>query len=120
VVDVGAVVAKSVAEYFGRGKNREEVERLLEMGIQPKAMSRQSNSLAGLQFVITGTLPSFSRQEATEWIEQRGGKVGSSVSKKTAYLLAGEEAGSKLDKARDLGVKILTEEELRRLDGSGE
>lgn len=120
VEDVGEVVAKSVAEYFGKPKNREEVLRLLRLGIQPKAMSRQSNNLAGLQFVITGTLPSFSRQEATEWIEQRGGKVGSSVSKKTSYLLAGEEAGSKLDKARELGVKILSEEELRQLDGSGE
>ena len=120
VEDVGEVVAKSVAEYFAKPKNREEVTRLLKVGIQPVAVTRQSNNLAGLAFVITGTLPSWSRQQATEWIEQRGGKVGSSVSKKTSYLLAGEEAGSKLDKARDLGVKVISEEELRQLDGSAE
>jgi DNA ligase (NAD+) len=115
ISDVGEVVAKSIVEFFGKKKNREEVKRLLAMGIQPKSVSRQSNRLAGLQFVITGTLSGMSRQEATEWIEQMGGKVSSSVSKKTSYLLAGEEAGSKLDKARELGVKVISVEELKQL-----
>lgn len=117
VEDIGEVVAKSIVEYFGKAKNRDEVKRLLNVGIQLKSVSRQSNGLSGLQFVITGTLPGMSRQEATEWIEQRGGKVGSSVSKKTSYLLAGEEAGSKLDKARELGVPVIDVAELRRLEG---
>ncbi|MGZ3654876.1 MAG: NAD-dependent DNA ligase LigA [Bdellovibrionota bacterium] len=120
VADIGEVVAKSVVEFFGKEKNREEVRRLLRLGIHPKSLSRRSDKLSGLAFVITGTLPGLSRQEATEWIEQRGGKVGSSVSKKTSYLLAGEEAGSKLDKARELGVKVISVEELRALEGSTE
>lgn len=117
VQDVGAVVAKSIVEYFSKKKNREEVRELLRLGIQPKSVSRQSNALVGKQFVITGTLPGMSRQEATEWIEQRGGKVSSSVSKKTSYLLAGEEGGSKLDKARELGVQIIDVNELRQIAG---
>lgn len=115
VEDVGGVVAKSVVEYFAKEKNRQELRRLLELGIRPKSLSRHSNRLQGKQFVITGTLSGMSRQEATEWIEQRGGKVGSSVSKKTNYLLAGEEAGSKLDKARELGVPVIGVEELRQI-----
>lgn len=115
VEDVGEVVARSVVEYFSKLKNRQEVERLLKVGIQPQSVSRQSNHLAGKQFVITGTLPGMSRQEATDWIEQRGGKVSSSVSKKTSYLLAGEEAGSKLDKARELGVAVIGVDELRQI-----
>jgi DNA ligase (NAD+) len=115
VEDIGEVVAKSIREFFGKARNREEVKRLLKVGIQPKSVSRQSSNLAGLQFVLTGTLPGVSRQEATEWIEQRGGKVGSSVNKKTSYLVAGEEAGSKLDKARELGVKVISLDELHAL-----
>ena len=115
VEDVGAVVAQSVVDFFSKVKNRQEVERLLKVGIQPQSVSRQSNHLAGKQFVITGTLSGMSRQEATDWIEQRGGKVSSSVSKKTSYLLAGEEAGSKLDKARELGVTVIGVEELRQI-----
>jgi DNA ligase (NAD+) len=115
VEDVGEIVAKSVVEFFAKEKNRNELRNLLDVGIQPKGMSRQSNQLAGKQFVITGTLSGMSRQEATEWIEQRGGKVSSSVSKKTSFLLAGEDAGSKLDKARELGVTVIGVEELRRI-----
>lgn len=117
VEDVGEIVAQSIVEYFSKEKNREEVRRLLSLGIQPKGVSRQSNNLAGKQFVITGTLPGMSRQEATDWIEQRGGKVSGSVSKKTSYLLAGEEGGSKLDKARELGVQIIDVNELRQIAG---
>ncbi len=115
VEDVGEIVAQSVVKYFSKPKNRQEVAKLLAVGIQPQSVSRQSNQLSGKQFVITGTLAGMSRQEATEWIEQRGGKVSSSVSKKTSYLLAGEEAGSKLDKARELGVTVIGVEELRQI-----
>jgi DNA ligase (NAD+) len=115
VEDVGGVVAKSIVEYFGKKKNCEEIQKLLELGIQPKGAARRSSVLAGNTFVITGTLEGMSRQEAMEWIEARGGKVTSSVTKKTNYLLAGEEAGSKLDKARELGVNVISIDELRTL-----
>jgi DNA ligase (NAD+) len=115
VEDIGEVVARSVIDFFAKKKNREEVRELIKLGIHPKGAVRHSSSLSGKSFVITGTLEGMSRQEATEWIEQRGGKVGSSVSKKTSYLLAGEEGGSKLDKARELGVPIITLEELRHI-----
>ena len=75
------------------------------------------SALEGLTFVITGTLPTLGRKEATELIEANGGKVTGSVSKKTDYLLAGEEAGSKLDKANSLGIKVISEEELYQLIG---
>lgn len=114
VEDVGEIVAKSVFDYFAKSKNKKEVQRLLELGVQPSSLTRQSNKLAGKTVVITGTLPGVSRQEATEWVEARGGKVSSSVSKKTDYLLAGEEAGSKLDKARELGVEVISFPELQR------
>lgn len=114
VEDVGGVVARSIVEYFSKEKNQKEIQRLLKVGIQPKGVAKQSSVLAGKSFVITGTL-AVSRQEATEWIQARGGKVGSSVSKKTDYLLAGAEAGSKLDKARELGVAVISLEELHAL-----
>jgi DNA ligase (NAD+) len=115
VEDVGRVVAKSIVEFFAKDKNRQEVQRLLAVGIQPKGAAKHSNALSGKSFVITGTLDGMSRQEATEWIQARGGKVGSSVSKKTDYLLAGAEAGSKLDKAQELGVKVISLDDLRHL-----
>jgi DNA ligase (NAD+) len=117
VEDVGEVVAKSIVEYFGKKKNREEVQRLLSLGIHPKGAARHSSALSGKSFVITGSLEGMSRQDATEWIQARGGKVGSSVSKKTDYLLAGAEAGSKLDKAQELGVRVITLDELRQIAG---
>lgn len=116
VEDVGEIVATSIVDYFSKNKNRQEVRDLLAAGIQPVSTVRHSHSLAGKQFVITGTLPGMSRQEATDWIERRGGKVSNSVSKKTTYLLAGEEGGSKLEKARSLGVPIISEEDLRQID----
>ena len=78
---------------------------------------KEGSALDGLTFVITGTLPTMGRKEATELIEANGGKVTGSVSKKTDYLLAGKEAGSKLDKANSLGVKVISEEELYQLLG---
>ncbi|MGE3261424.1 MAG: NAD-dependent DNA ligase LigA [Bacteriovoracia bacterium] len=115
VEDVGEIVAKSIVDYFSKTKNKKEIQRLLALGVKPTSLTRQSNALMGKTLVITGTLPDISRQQASEWIEARGGKVSSSVSKKTDYLLAGEDAGSKLDKARELNVPIVTFAELQKL-----
>ncbi len=115
VEDVGAVVAKSVTEFFAKPKNRAEVRALIQAGIQPKSAQRLSSALSGKTFVITGTLEGMGRQEASDWIQSRGGKVASSVSKNTDYLLAGAEAGGKLDKARELGVTVLSLDELLQL-----
>ena len=80
--------------------------------------SRASDTFAGLTFVITGTLPTFSRDDAKDFIESHGGKVTDSVSRKTSYLVLGEAPGSKYEKAKDLGVKIVGEDELKKLGGS--
>jgi DNA ligase (NAD+) len=112
IEDIGGVVAKSVADYFSRPKNQKEISRLMELGVSPQGAVRSSADLAGKVFVITGTLSGMSRPQVSEWIEARGGKVGSGVSKKTDFLVAGEEAGSKLDKARELGVSVISLEEL--------
>lgn len=113
--DVGAVMAESVCEFFSKETTKELVDTLKKAGVN--TISHLSNEkadgkLSGLTFVITGTLPTLGRKEATALIEENGGKVTGSVSKKTDYLLAGEEAGSKLDKAQTLGIKIISEEEL--------
>ncbi len=111
VDEVGPKVAESIRQFFGEKRNRELLEQLRAAGLQftgPKQRKKQG-PLTGKVFVITGTLPTLKREEAKEKIEQAGGKVAGSVSSKTNYLLAGEEAGSKLDKARDLNVPILYE-----------
>jgi DNA ligase (NAD+) len=115
ISDVGEVVANSLESYFHKKKNQKEIQELLSLGIQLSAPIRQSSILANKTIVITGTLEGISRQDVTEWIQSHGGKVSSSVSKKTDFVLAGEEAGSKLDKARELGVKIVTLDELRQI-----
>ena len=112
-------MAKEVAAFFQKDSARELVSRLKDLGVnmvaqQPQA---QSTSLQGSTFVLTGTLPTMSRKEATQLIESHGGKVTSSVSKKTSYVLAGDEAGSKLEKARQLEIPVLTEEELLHMVG---
>ncbi len=114
VQGIGPEIAGSVRSYFDDPENRELVARLRAAGLQwvaPEEGPAGEGRLAGLTFVITGTLPDRSREEAAAWIESRGGKVTSSVSSRTDYLLAGEKPGSKLAKAEQLGVKVLTWEE---------
>jgi DNA ligase (NAD+) len=113
---VGEEMAKSLVEYFSHEEVIEETDELLQKvkPVEPK-VSQLPQIFTGKTFVLTGTLPTLDRSAATKIIEDHGGKVSSSVSKKTDFVLAGEEAGSKLDKARDLGVKILDEKEFRSL-----
>jgi DNA ligase (NAD+) len=125
VPDVGPVVAQSIARFFGQAHNREVIEQLRAAGVTfaegPAARPAASDgAVAGKTFVLTGTLPTLSREQASEMILAAGGKVSGSVSKKTDYVLAGAEAGSKLDKAQALGVKIIDEAELLRLLGAGD
>lgn len=112
---IGEIIAQSVADYFANRTSRALVERLRDRGltfVEPKAVAADG-PLSGMTVVITGTLPSLSRGEATALIEQAGGRVTSSVSKKTTFVVAGEEAGSKLEKAIELGVDVIDEAELR-------
>jgi DNA ligase (NAD+) len=117
--EVGPKVAQSIARFFGEKRNRELVERLREVGFSFKyAVKRKAGGpLDRLTLVLTGTFPTLKREEAKARIESAGGKVAGSVSKKTDYVVAGEDAGSKLDKANELGVKVIDEEELLRMIG---
>jgi DNA ligase (NAD+) len=116
--DVGERIAKSLHEYFENPETRKLLEHLKRAGVKTEYEAPEgSQILAGQTWVITGTLPSWSRDEAREILEKAGAKVSESVSKKTSVLLAGESAGSKLDKAKKLGVKILSEEEAKSLIG---
>lgn len=114
--DVGVKVAASIAHFFTQTNNRAVIERLRTAGVNFSSKEQiLDQRFAGETFVLTGTLENYSRQKAKALIESHGGKVSSSVSKKTTYLVAGAEAGSKLDKARNLNVQILTEDELSAL-----
>jgi len=120
VTEVGPVVAQSVLDFFASAAGKNVLRRMKELGIQPKSEKVSAKKaaelpLAGKTFVLTGTLPSMTREEATEKIEALGGHVTGSVSKKTDYVLVGAEPGSKFDKAKELGVKILEEAEFRRM-----
>ena len=119
IEDVGPVVAASVRAFFGGERNRILLDRLvaaeLRTTAEPRAIRATSPALTGKNFVLTGTLPSMTRAEAKATITTRGGKVTGSVSSKTDYLVAGEAAGSKLTKARELGIEVLDEDGLRRL-----
>jgi DNA ligase (NAD+) len=116
---IGPGTAVNVITWFANEKNRRVLEKLrvagLQFAIEKAAVDAASQTLEGLTFVITGTLPSMSRDEAKALIEAHGGKVTGSVSKKTDYLLAGEKAGSKLTKAEALGISILDEAALMNL-----
>ncbi len=116
VNEVGPRVAQAIREFFDEEKNRELVERLRKAGLTFTAEKRKSSSqLEGMTFVLTGTLPNLTREDAKAKIEAAGGRVSGSVSKKTHYVVAGDDAGSKLDKARGLGVKVIDETELTSL-----
>jgi DNA ligase (NAD+) len=118
VPDVGPVVAASIRRFFAEQHNRDVIEQLKAQGVNPVAEAApQDTTLAGKTFVLTGTLPNWTREEASMHIQAAGGKVSGSVSKKTAYLVAGAEAGSKLTKAQELGVSVLDEDALKELLG---
>jgi DNA ligase (NAD+) len=119
VQDVGPIVAQSIRQFFGMRENRAVVESLRNVGVQwadtPPKAAAPVGIFTGKVFVVTGTLPAMTRDEAHALIEAHGGKVSKSVSKKTDYVLAGADAGSKLAKAEELGVTVISEDELQRL-----
>lgn len=112
----GEVVAQNIVSFFVEERNRVQIERLAKAGVNMESTKvKAGDTFEGKTFVLTGTLPTLKRNEAKELIESLGGKVSSSVSKKTDYVVAGEEAGSKLTKANELGITILTEEQLLQM-----
>ena len=115
IEDIGQIMAESIKDYFANSKNLELIEKLKSYGINPISNYIQKDNLplAGLTIVVTGTLETMSRDEANALIEENGGKASSSVSKKTSYVLAGRDAGSKLTKAQSLGVPVITESEFK-------
>jgi len=116
VEEIGPRVSQSIIEFFGEPRNRELVQRLRKAGLQFHGVKKQrATRLAGKTFVLTGTLADHSRDQAKKMIEDAGGKVSGSVSKKTDYVVAGSDAGSKLDKARELGIKVIDEKEMVEL-----
>jgi DNA ligase (NAD+) len=116
VEEVGPRIAKSIVEFFAEPKNRELVEELRAASLQFKGKKKERGTkLAGKTFVLTGTLANYTRDEAKKLIEDAGGKVAGSVSKKTDYVVAGADAGSKLDKAKELEVKVIDEKEMEQL-----
>src|SRR4029078_5218737 len=120
VAEVGPVVGQSVLHFFASPAGQKILRRMTHLGIQPKSEKVSAKKAAellcaGKTFVLTGTLPSMTREEATEKIEALGGHVTGSVSKKTDYVLAGADPGSKFDKATELGVKIIDEAEFRKM-----
>ncbi|HTD30646.1 MAG TPA: NAD-dependent DNA ligase LigA [Steroidobacteraceae bacterium] len=123
VPDVGPIVAAHVAAFFGSAEHRRVIQALQQQGVHwpdlPPAAPAGADPLAGKTFVLTGTLATLTREEAQEALLARGAKVSASVSKKTSYLVAGAEAGSKLTKARELNVAVLDEAELLKLLGRG-
>ncbi|HTQ56266.1 MAG TPA: NAD-dependent DNA ligase LigA [Bryobacteraceae bacterium] len=120
--EVGPKVAESVCQFFHEPHNQELVERLRAAGLKFEyaVKRRKGGPLDGMTFVLTGALPNLSREEATRMIEAAGGKVSGSVSRKTSYVVAGEDAGSKLDKARSLGVQVIDERRLLEMVGKGQ
>jgi DNA ligase (NAD+) len=120
VPEIGPVVAASIRAHFDDPANRARLAKLFGAGVAPTFEKKQTGTaLAGKTFVVTGTLSRFSRDEIHALIEAEGGKASGSVSKKTSFLVAGEEAGSKLDKAKSLGVPVLSEDEFLAMVGKG-
>lgn len=121
VPDIGGITAKSLLDWFQNEQSRHLIQTLREAGVSFDSMEAPvGDKLAGKTFVLTGTLANLDRKEASALIEAQGGKVSGSVSKKTSYVVAGEAAGSKLKKANELGIPVLTEEELMKLLSEGE
>ena len=115
---VGPNIAAAIVDWFARPSNQNLLHKLRSVGLWPTAAAPRSSGpqpFAGLSFVVTGTLSGFTREGVKEFIESHGGKVIDSVSKKTSYLVLGENPGSKLDKARSLGVPVIDEAQLRQL-----
>ena len=118
VNEVGPRIAESILEFLAEPRNRDLVKRLREAGLTFTGKKRERGTkLAGKTFVLTGTLTKYTRDEATKMIEDAGGRVSGSVSKKTDYVVAGSDAGSKLDKAKELGVTVIEEKEMEKLVG---
>jgi DNA ligase (NAD+) len=118
VSEVGPKVAESITFYFSVPANRQRIEKMKRLGVRPQhVIAATGTRLAGKTVVITGTLGRFSREEIHQLIEREGGKAAGSVSSKTSYVVAGEAAGSKLEKAKSLGVPVLSEDEFLALVG---
>ncbi|HZL89124.1 MAG TPA: BRCT domain-containing protein, partial [Pirellulaceae bacterium] len=119
VNEIGEIIAQSVYDFLHSDYGRETIEDLRSLGITMSAPKRAApavgGALAGKTIVVTGSLQHYKRNEIEELIQRQGGRAASSVSKKTDFVVAGEEAGSKLDKAKELGVKVISEEEFRKL-----
>ena len=117
--DIGEIMANSIIEFFTQEQTKDLISRLKNAGVNMQSLEQEStdNRFEGKTFVLTGSLSEFTRKEAEEIIERYGGKTSNSVSKKTTYLLAGEDAGSKLTKARELGITIISEQEFKNLAG---
>ena len=115
IPDVGAIVAASITEYFSFEENRRMITALLDAGVHPRETEKKNGGVfEGMTIVVTGTLSGMSRKQAEDLITENGGNAGSSVSKKTAFVVAGEAAGSKLTKAQQLGIEVIGEEEFLR------
>jgi DNA ligase (NAD+) len=116
--EIGPQVAQSVVQFFDEEHNRATIQRLMDAGIRlGKTETHTNEQLAGLTFVFTGTLEKFTRDDARRIVESMGGRAASSVSKKTDYVVAGKDTGSKADKAEALGVKIISEDEFQSMIG---
>jgi DNA ligase (NAD+) len=118
VKDMGDISSRAIIEFFSNNDNLETLSILEQAGVNFESADEpidMDSSISGLTFVITGTLPTMARAEMEELVKKHGGKISSSVSKKTDYLIAGEKAGSKLTKAQQLGVRVLSEEEVHKL-----
>ena len=115
---IGPQIAESVVFFFKEKHNRDLIRRLKDAGLTLSALtSKKKGKFTGLTFVLTGTLPTYSREEAKALIEDNGGKVASSVSKNVQYVLVGEDAGSKMDKAKKLGIPTVDENQFRKMIG---
>jgi len=115
VPEVGPVIAKSIAMFFSQQSNRQVIEKLYKAGVVPEAPTRAGNRLEGKTFVFTGELRSMTRDEAEETVRRLGGRVSSSVSRNTDFVIAGPGAGSKLEKARELGIAVLNEDDFLKI-----